>query len=230
MRTLVRALTFVAATALFVAPAAAQTSRPQVAVMNFDYGSINHWWSGNDDIGKGIADLLVDGLVEDGSYRVIERKKLDSLISEQDFSNSDRAEPNAKQTAKIGKMLGVKYLIVGSITKFGTEDSNKSVGGGGFGSKFGMGSVGKSSGKANVAISARIIDVTTGEIMAVAKGEGQSKRSGFMLGGAGGGGGGAAGGGINFGSSNFKDTIIGEATEIAVKAVVDKLIAAKGRL
>ena len=43
------------------------------------------------------------------------------------------------KVAKIGKALGVKYLIVGSITKFGTEDSKKGVGGGGFGSKFGIG-------------------------------------------------------------------------------------------
>jgi hypothetical protein len=51
-----------------------------------------------------------------------------------------------------------------------------------------------------------------------------------MLGGAGGGGGKAAMGGLDFSNSDFKDTIIGEATEIAVKQVVDKLIAAKGRL
>ncbi|MEO8483436.1 MAG: CsgG/HfaB family protein [Acidobacteriota bacterium] len=219
----------VAVAGLMVASGNAQASRPTVALLDFDFGSVNNWWGGNEDIGKGIADLIVDGLVEDGSFRVIERKKIDAILNEQNFNASDRVDPTAK-AAKIGKALGVKYLIVGSITKFGTEDSNKSVGGGGFGSKFGVGSVGKSSGKANVAIAARMIDSSTGEIMAVAKGEGQSKRSGLMLGGAGGGGGKAGVGGLNFGSSNFKDTIIGEATELAVKQVVDKLIAAKGRL
>jgi curli biogenesis system outer membrane secretion channel CsgG len=219
----------VAVAGLMVASGNAQASRPTVALLDFDYGSVNHWWGGNEDIGKGIADLIVDGLVEDGSFRVIERKKIDAILNEQNFSASDRVDPSAK-VAKIGKALGVKYLIVGSITKFGTEDSKKGVGGGGFGSKFGVGSIGKSEGKANVAIAARVIDSSTGEIMAVAKGEGQSKRSGLMLGGAGGGGGKAAMGGLNFSSSNFKDTIIGEATEIAVKQVVDKLVAAKSRL
>ena len=57
--------------------------------------------------------------------------------------------------AQLGKALGVKYLVVGSITKFGTENSNKSFSGGGFGSAFGLGSVGTSKGKANVAITAR---------------------------------------------------------------------------
>jgi curli biogenesis system outer membrane secretion channel CsgG len=213
---------------LTVTAGRAQATRPTVALLDFDYGSVNHWWSGNQDIGKGIADLIVDGLVEDGTYRVIERKKLDAILAEQNFNDSDRVDPSAK-AAKIGKALGVKYLIVGSITKFGAEDSKKSFGGGGFGSKFGVGKIGKSSGKATVAITARMIDSSTGEIMASAKGEGESKRSGLMLGGAGGGSKYAAGE-LDMSNSNFQDTIIGEATEIAVKQVVDKLIAAKGRL
>jgi curli biogenesis system outer membrane secretion channel CsgG len=217
-----------AVAALTVTAGRAQATRPTVALLDFDYGSVNHWWSGNADIGKGIADLIVDGLVEDGSYRVIERKRLDAILAEQNFNDSDRVDPSAK-AAKIGKALGVKYLIVGSITKFGAEDSKKSFGGGGFGSKFGVGKIGKSSGKATVAITARMIDSSTGEIMASAKGEGESKRSGLMLGGAGGGSKYAAGE-LDMSNSNFQDTIIGEATEIAVKQVVDKLIAAKTRL
>ena len=80
-----------------------------------------------------------------------------------------------------------------------------------------------------MAITARIIDVDTGEIMASAKGDGTSKRSGLLLGGAGGGGGGG-GGGVSFAASDFHDTILGEATEIAVKATTAKLVAAKSRL
>jgi curli biogenesis system outer membrane secretion channel CsgG len=211
-------------------PAQAQATRPTVALLDFDYGTIQRWWSGNQDIGKGIADMIVDELVNDGSFRVIERKRLNAILAEQNFSASDRADPSAKTLAAVGKVLGVKYLIVGSITKFGLESSNKSVGGGGFGSKFGIGAVGKSEGKANVAITARIIDTATGEIMASSKGDGTSKRSGMLLGGAGGGGGGAGAGALNFSSSDFHDTILGEATETAVKATVAKLIAAKSRL
>ena len=123
-----------------------------------------------------------------------------------------------------------QQFIVGSVTKFGTEQSNKSFSGGGYGSAFGLGQVGTSKGKANVAITARIIDTTTGEIMASAKGDGTSKRSGLLLGGAGGGGGGGGGGQVAIGSSQFHDTILGEATEAAVKATTDKLVAAKSRL
>jgi curli biogenesis system outer membrane secretion channel CsgG len=213
-----------------VSLASAQQTRPTVALLDFDYGTVQHWWSGNWDIGKGIADLIVDGLVEDGSYRVIERKRLDAILAEQNFSNSERADPSAKTVAAVGKALGVKYLIVGSITKFGTENKDTRVGGGGWGGgKFGLGKVGTSKGKATVAVTARLVDTSTGEIMASAKGEGVSSRSGLLLGGGGGGAAGALGE-IQMGSSDFRDTVLGEATENAVKQVVEKLVAAKSRL
>src|SRR6266487_3842199 len=95
------------------ATASAQgAKRPTVAVMDFDYGTVNHWW-GQYDIGKGMADQVVDELVNEGTFRVIERKKLDTVLAEQDFSNSDRADPSAAKLAKIGKVLGVRYIISG---------------------------------------------------------------------------------------------------------------------
>jgi curli biogenesis system outer membrane secretion channel CsgG len=218
------------AAALAAAPAMAQSKRPTVAILDLDYGTIDNWWGGNYDVGKGVADLIVDGLVEDGSYRVIERKRLDAILAEQNFSNSDRADPSAAKVAKLGKALGVKYLLVGSITKFGTENKDMKVGGGGWGGgKFGIGNVGTKKGKATVALTVRMIDSTTGEIMASAKGEGTSSRSGLLLGGGGGGGAGGLGG-IEMGSSNFRETVLGEATEAAVKMVVTKLVAAKDRV
>jgi len=216
--------------ALVLAPVSArQSTRPKVAVLDFDFGSIEHWWSGNYDVGKGIADLIMDALVDDGSFSIIERKRIDAILAEQNFNASDRVDPDAKM-AKMGKVLGVKYFLYGSITKFGTEQSNKSVGAGGLGSKYGVGKVGTSSGKANVAITARMVDTSTAEVLLSAKGEGTSKRSGLLLGGAGGGGGKAAGAELDFGASNFHDTIIGEATEIAVKDTVTKILAKKDRI
>jgi curli biogenesis system outer membrane secretion channel CsgG len=211
---------------VFALPAGAQSKRPTVALLDFDFGTIDRWW-GNQDIGKGIADLVVDGLVEDGSYRVIERKKLDAILAEQNFSNSNRADPSAAQTAKIGKALGVKYLIVGSITKFGMENKSMGISGGAWGGgKFGIGDVGTKKGKATVAIAARMIDTSTGEILVVAKADGTSSRSGLLLGGAGN----HAAGSINFGASDFRETVLGEATDSAVKGVIAKLIAGKNRL
>ena len=90
--------------------------------------------------------------------------------------------------------------------------------------------IGREKGKANVAITARMVDVTSAEIMASAKGEGVSSRSGLLLGGGGGGGGGGGFGGVEMTSSDYQDTILGEATETAVKQVAEKLVAAKSRL
>src|SRR4051812_43599532 len=210
------AVSAAAAALLLAVPLGAQSSRPTGALLNFDFGTIEHWWNGNQDIGSGIADLIVDGLVDDGSFRVIERKKLQSILAEQNFSNSERADPNAASVAKIGKALGVKYLIVGSITKFGTENKNLGVNGSAFGAgKFGLGKVGSSKGKATVAVTVRMVDTSTGEIMISAKGQAESSRSGLLLGGGGGGGAGGAGE-VAMGSSEFRETILGEATEKAV--------------
>ena len=65
----------------------AAEARKRVALMDFDFGTVQRWWSGNWDIGKGIADLVVTNLVKDGTYSVIERKKLDTILQEQNFEH-----------------------------------------------------------------------------------------------------------------------------------------------
>ena len=198
--------------------------RPTVAVMDFDFGTVNeHWW-GNYDIGKGMADQVVDALLEDGTFRVIERKKLDTVLAEQDFARSDRADPSAAKLAKVGKVLGVKYIISGSITKFGGEEKN--YGGGGLVSGR-LGGLGLKKAKTEVTLTARMIDATTGEILASAKGEGVSKKGGGIKVGALGGGGGA---GFSMSSSDYKASAIGEAQEAATKLLVAALVAKKDRL
>jgi curli biogenesis system outer membrane secretion channel CsgG len=212
----------VSATALGQAAPAAPGRKKLVSVLDFDYATVHGGVSaifGQDvDIGKGIADLLVTDLVKDGTYRVIERKDLDKVLAEQNFSNSDRANPTS--AAKLGKLLGVDAIIVGSITEFGNETKNTGVGGvgGGFGG-FGLGKFKHKNSKANVALTARLVDVDTGEILAVAEGKGQSSRSSTSMLGGGGNWHGFGAGGVNFGSSDFQNTIIGE----AVKAATDQL-------
>ena len=211
---------------LLVASCAAQDTRKRVAVLDFDYGTVRSSvaaiWGTDQDVGKGIADLLVQRLVEDGKYRVIERKALDKILAEQNFSNSDRADPST--AAKIGKVLGVDAIIIGSITKFGRDDKTTTVGGGGFGlGKFGVGGVQKRDAKAVCGISARMVDTSTAEILAAVTGNGESKRGGASLVGAGGGGGGAGTGAFDMSSKNFGQTILGEAVMAAVGSTGDQL-------
>ena len=207
--------------------------KKRVAVMNFDYGTVTNYVSQifgtNVDIGKGIADMLVDRLVNGGAYSVIERKALDKLIQEQNFSNSDRADPAS--AARIGKLLGVDAIIVGSITQFGRDDKSTNLGGlGAAAGRFGVGGIGKKESKAVVQITARLVNVETGEILASAPGLGESKRGGVSMLGAGGGPGGFGGGGVDMKSSNFGATILGEATNEAVTKTATALEAAAPRL
>jgi curli biogenesis system outer membrane secretion channel CsgG len=225
-------LAFVPAVALLFAnlPVSAQTAparKPRIAVMDFDYATVRTnaaaFFGSDIDVGKGIADLLVTNLVKDGSYTLIERKALDKILAEQNFSNSDRADPTS--AAKIGKMLGVDAILVGSITKFGDETKKTGLGGagGGFGG-FGLGGFGHSKSNANVGIDARLVNVDTGEILAVAEGQGTSSRSSTKLGGAGGNWHGFGAGHADFGSSDFQNTIIGEATKNAVDQLTKDLV------
>jgi hypothetical protein len=164
-------------------------------------------------------------------YSVIERKALNKILAEQNFSNSDRADANT--AAKLGRVLGVDAIVIGSITQFGRDDKNTNVGGGGFGGitrKYGIGGVGHKEGKAVVGITARIINVETAEILASAQGTGQSSRSGTSLLGMGGSGGAGGGGAIDMSSSNFGSTIIGEATNAAVTDVAHQLERSAGNL
>jgi len=219
------------------APASAATAKPaaapqpqgpkkRVAVMSFDYGtvmsSVQAVFGTNQDVGRGISDLLVMKLVNDGKYSVIERAALEKVLGEQNFSNSNRADSST--AAKIGKVLGVDVIIIGSITQFGRDDKKTTVGGGGFGlGKIGLGGVQSKNSKAVVAVTARMIDTSTAEILAVAEGNGQSDRGGTSLVGAGAGSSGGGGGVFDMSSSNFGATILGEAVHKAVDSLGQQL-------
>jgi curli biogenesis system outer membrane secretion channel CsgG len=203
----------------------------RIAVLDFDYATVHQWvydiFGSDQDIGKGIADMLVTNLVRNGTYSVIERKQLDQVLREQNFQQSGRADPSS--AVQLAKILGVDAIIIGSITQFGRDDKKLGVGGAGVHvGGIGIGGFGKKSAKAVVQIDARIVSTTTAEILGVATGHGESKRSGLTLAGglAIGGTGGA--GVLDMGSSNFANTIIGEATRLAVDSLTGQLASAAG--
>ncbi|MGH9378271.1 MAG: CsgG/HfaB family protein [Terriglobia bacterium] len=213
---------------VFASLCAAQPQKKRVAVLNFDYATVQSEVSAifgaNQDVGKGISDLLVNQLVKSGNYIVVERSAIDKVLGEQNFSNSYRADPTT--AAKIGRLLGADAIILGSITQFGRDDKTQSLGGGAFGGitrKYGLGGIQRRKAKAEVGLSARIVGVDTGQILAVAEGQGESTRSGESLLGAGGGDGSGAGAGYSMGSSNFANTILGEAVHEAVNNLAQQL-------
>jgi curli biogenesis system outer membrane secretion channel CsgG len=221
--------------AFAVLPAVAQNQKPKVAVMDFGYATVKTTvaaiFGTDQDIGKGIVDQLIGQLLEAGQFRLIERSALDKIIKEQNFSNSDRADANT--AAKIGGLLGVDDIIVGDITSFGTDDKHFGAGGGGgtWYGKGGFGGLGINKNKTIVEITARIVNVNTGEILASVKGYGETQKSGLGVGGGGSSGWGRGGaGGIDMGSSNFKESQIGKATGIAVAQLAANLDAKAGNI
>jgi curli biogenesis system outer membrane secretion channel CsgG len=206
----------------------AQARKKRIAIMDFDYATVHSnvsaIFGSNVDIGQGISDMLVTMLVKDGTYSVIERKALDKILAEQNFSNSDRANPAS--AAKLGKLLGVDAIIVGSITQFGNETQNTNIGGAGrtLGG-FGLGGLGKKESSAIVGLDARIVNIDTGEIIAVAQGKGTSKRKSTSLLGGGGTWRGAGAGRVDMGTSDFQQTIIGEAVRLATDQMGAELVA-----
>ncbi len=213
---------------LAVLHSAGAQDRKRVAVMNFDYATVrtnvNTLFGGDQDVGKGIADILVDRLVSDGAYSVIERKELDKVLGEQNFSNSDRAD--ASTAARIGRVLGVDAIVIGSITQFGNDDKKTDVAGGGVAnrlSKFGIGGVSRSKATAVVQITARMIDTSTAEILASVQGRGEESKNGTGILGTSGTYGGMGAGALDMRSKNFRETILGAAVNKAVSDVANGL-------
>src|SRR5215472_3894706 len=165
----------------FLSSTAFAQDKKRIAVLDFDYGTVRNavqaYFGTDQDVGKGISILLEQKLVQDGKYRVIDRNTMDKILKEQNFSNSDRVD--ASSAAKIGQILGVSCIIVGSITQFGRDDKHIGGGGGGYGlGKFGLGGLQKKDSKAVVNVTAKMVDVNTAEILAVVTGTGESQRSG----------------------------------------------------
>ncbi len=179
-----------------------------------------------DPIGVGIADLVVARLLEVPGFRVVERRRLDLLREEQTLVRGDSLtrRDSADLRSHSAAILRARYIITGSVTRFGTEERR---GLGGLGGAFGLGGLGLTRPKTQVALTARIVDVTTGEIVASITGAGVSRKGGSILLGGGGGG---VGGGVVLTSSEFRASALGEATERAVGQLVERIVARRGAM
>ena len=121
---------------------------PRVAVMDFDNQTQYGGWR----LGSGAADILTTELVKTGKFEMFERGRLSALIKEQNLGASGRVNPST--AARIGKLIGVNYIVTGAVTEYGQSRS----GGGGGGVK--VGKVGYHS-----AVDIRLVDATTGKIV-----------------------------------------------------------------
>ena len=160
----------------------AQGNKPRVAVLEFKNKASHYTWTWY-EAGRGAQDMLVTELVKSGKYRVIEREQLAAIMQEKGLSLSGDIDP--RTAVKIGKMLGVEYLIAGSVTELGVTDRGASVPGG-LG-RFGIPSVSVKSQKAEAALDARAFSTSTGEIVWADTARDEKSDSSVYVAGAGGG-------------------------------------------
>ncbi len=128
------------------------------------------------NIGKAATDLLITKLVQDGAASVIERNAIDKLLAEQNLTNSDRTDPAT--AAKLGRILGVDGIIMGTITHYDYMDK---VAGGGRHIFGGYSSKVKHDIKAKVLITARLVSPDTAEVLAAVEGLGEVDRKGVKV-------------------------------------------------
>jgi curli biogenesis system outer membrane secretion channel CsgG len=211
----------------FAQSGTAQAQKKRVIVDEFDYSavrtSVQAVFNTQQDIGKGIRAMLVKRIADANNLVVVERAKMNTLIKEQDFNASNRVKQGTG--AQIGQISGADALLSGDVVVFGRDDRKTSVRGGGIAGGI-IGGIGKaaSSDKAVVVIDYRLIDAETSEVIATGEARGESERKGSAFGAIGGAlGKGAGGVQVDMTSSNFAQTIIGEATQDCVNKLADIL-------
>lgn len=189
----------------------------RIAVLDFNDAAVNGGPQAAGDqrvaIGKGIAALLIDRLVKDGTYHVIETSQIHKILVAQNLA--DKAPYDQETAAKIGHILGVDAVVVGEVTEFGREEESAKQSG----EEAGASSESLPKAEVAVAITAEFIDTNTGQALASAGSRGVSQRTGKNLqnGNA------ASDGAGDMESSAFAQTMIGQATVAAVNELAKEL-------
>lgn len=206
LRTFAILAALTASAAVPFAAIGAPTLKKIVAVSRFD----NKTAYSQAAIGTGMADQLTAALMKSGQFIVVERQNISDVIKEENFANSGRVMK--AKSAETGKLVAAQILIQGDITEYDckTSGSSSGIGFGGF-------HIGDSHQAAHVGLILRLIDTTTGEVIAAQRVEGTAKSGGMSFG--------VSAGAAQFGTSGFKSTPMGKAVQMAIDNAVEKIAA-----
>jgi TolB-like protein len=94
-------------------PNHAQTAEsPTIAVLDFENNSL---FSRDEyqSLSKGLAEMMITGLNQAGSLRVVERQKLRSILDELKMSQSGAV--SEESSLRAGKLLGAQHLVFGGF-------------------------------------------------------------------------------------------------------------------
>lgn len=208
-----------------------KSKRPRVAILEFPVAKNAYegwsWWGGDNHNSESrmascIQDLFVTELSEAGSgkIRLIDRAALEKIRGEQAFGQSGEVDPAT--AVKLGKLLGVKYMITGKITRFAFKKSGFSTGGltgWGVGRLTGNSDLGAVAGSVKIGkaefsgrLDARVIDVETGEIIGAAGDDSKVSNVGVKVAGTG-------------GEIQYDQTMVSQVFEPIIKLMSPKLVA-----
>jgi curli biogenesis system outer membrane secretion channel CsgG len=178
MRVLVRSILVACSLAAVVAgPAVYAQERIRIALWEVENNSERTWAFWN-DMGPAARNVLDTEFSENSvlasKFVIVERDKLNLVMKEQGLATSGAINPQT--AAKVGALLGVKYIVVGGIDKFAINNTGGRVRG-----------IGGNLQQATATVNIRFIDTTTGErVLAMAADAEVRKGGGFGLGAVGG--------------------------------------------
>lgn len=185
----VRSLILSLATALAVAvpasaapKAAPSATAPRLAILDFKAAPgcwagwrFGGWGNNMDTISDQLRDLFTTEIVTVSHKRIrlIERERLQDIRNELQFQQS--GEVDTSTVLKVGKLLGVQFVMTGKVTRFAYKESGVKTGwgvGALVGRMTGDSLAGDVAGSVNVhkasftgRLDIRLIDIQTGEIL-----------------------------------------------------------------
>src|SRR5881296_3699584 len=125
----------------------------RVAIWEFENHAGAQYWYSN-QLGPAARNQIDNEFSENkllsAKFSVVERDKLNLVLKEQGLAQSGAVDPAT--AAKVGKILGVKYIILGGIDKFNVDNT-----------RAGFGGIGGNLLQSNATITLRVIDSTTAE-------------------------------------------------------------------
>jgi len=92
-------------------------TRSGIAVLPFENGgSYGQSKEDFEALGVGFQQMLTTELSQNPAFRVVDRSQIRSLVAEQDLGAAGRVDANT--AAKIGKIVGAKYVVMGGFIDF----------------------------------------------------------------------------------------------------------------
>ena len=172
---------------------------------------------GGSGTADGLTAMLIDALARDGHFVVVERGGLAAIQAEQALGTSNAAV--GETAAKTGQLIGASAIVRGAVIKYEAAANGGSLGVGGFG----LGSLlapqaGVKHQTSVLEISIRLIDTTTGQIVATYTAEGSAGANSANLDLV------NPKSGLSAGMSAFLNTPIGQAAQDAIVKIVHRIV------